>query len=408
MNNKKILNIFTLCILILIPVINVFSLYLEKFNVIESYGNINASIILYLSVPFLLYIYINDIVIKKRKLDIYDYSFYLFIFMGIFSTLFSINKVLSIFGKDFRYEGFLSVFCYYLLFMNWKVNANYCDVKKYIKILTNIGIVNSIYALLQIYFPSKYILEYSLDSNMASGLCGNPNFFGSLIVTVICIICCNFLMLNSDYFKNFIYAILLYISLINCQSTGPFITFILCIVMLIIFLAIKKKLILKRALVFFFLLPLLYIGVLHINNLNNNYRCEMCIVKETIETGGNGRLNIWKKSLNIVSKNLIVGVGFDNFHLAYEDNNYIEYQKIDNAHNVYLHILATQGLIGLVIYLFVCISVFIKGIKSKNIIIYSLLSGFISYSIQALFNISVIQVAPVYYLIMGLIGAYNE
>ena len=60
---------------------------------------------------------------------------------------------------------------------------------------------------------------------MAFGLCLNPNFFGSLIVTVIGMLNCVILMNKNIKIKDILITILLFISLINCQSTGPFLAY---------------------------------------------------------------------------------------------------------------------------------------------------------------------------------------
>ena len=81
----------------------------------------------------------------------------------------------------------------------------------------------------------------------------------------------------------------------------------------------------------------------------------------------------------------------------------LKYPEIaDNAHNVYLHTLVSSGILGLIPYLLLCLLVFIKGLRSKDNLTLILLGGFVAYSIQAFANISVIQVAPIYYIIMGL------
>ena len=81
----------------------------------------------------------------------------------------------------------------------------------------------------------------------------------------------------------------------------------------------------------------------------------------------------------------------------------LKYPEItDNAHNIYLHTLVSSGLLGLIPYLILCLLVFIKGLKTKSNLMMILLGGFVAYSIQAFANISVIQVAPIYYIIMGL------
>ena len=434
--NKKILTMFTLCILIIVPFLKFFSMNLEMFGVMNNYDFINPAIILYVSIPFLLFIYIKDIVDKKRKLDVYDYLFYILVVLGIISCMFSIDKITSIFGKAFRHEGFLSMLSYYLLFINWKENGNNEDIKKFLKLLVVLTVINSIYSLFQMYTNFNFILKYvDYDGKMASGLCGNPNFFGSLIVTVLSIVTCNFLIDKEKLnYKKILLLILLFVSLINSESTGPILTYIIFLAFLFLFLYIKKYRILKRSLV---LLIILVISYLILMLMNNNFivddkgnkisknESSISSIKKTVKSGGNGRLKIWENSLDIVKDNPIIGVGFDNFEFAYP-NPKIEnklnlvltdsstkkevqyYYIVDNAHNVYLHTAVSTGLLGLIPYLLLCLFVFIKGLKFKNKLGILLLSGFVAYSIQAFANISVIQVAPIYYIIMGLILSLKE
>lgn len=427
--NKKILNIVTLCILIIVPFLKFFSMNLELFGIIKNYDFINPAIVLWVSIPFLIYVYIKDISDTKRKLNIFDYLFYILLVVGIISVVFSINKRMAILGTAYRHEGFLSVLSYYLLFINWKCNGTSNDLKKYIKILVIMGILNSIYSLFQMYTKFPFILRFEHDQRMASGFCGNPNFFGSLIVTVLSIVVCNFIMKNKINIKEILLIVLLFISLMNCQSTGPFLTFVLVLVFLLIYLRIKNKLVIKKLLILLLVLITSYISIYFVNKLvYENNRCETCIkeLKETINNGGNGRLEIWKNSLKIVKDYPITGVGFDNFELVYPnpkiENSFsfsitsdriyksqpVEILIYDNAHNVYLHTLVTTGILGVIPYLTLCLLTFIKGLKSKNEQVVLLLSGFVAYSIQAFANISVIQVAPIYYIIIGLILSSKE
>jgi len=419
--NKKILNIMTLCILLIVPFLKFFSMNLEMFKIMEDYDFINPAIVLYLSVPILLFVYFRELKDTKRKLDIFDYIFYILFITGLISTMIAINRDLSIYGKDFRHEGFLSVLSYYLLFINWKMLGDKSDIKKYIKLFIVIGIINSIYALFQIYTPFNFILRYTEDIKMASGLCGNPNFFGTLIVTVVSIVTCSLLMSNKNILNKVLLIILLFISLINAQSTGPFLTYILFILLLIAFLYKKKILVLKNILILLLVLIFTYICVFCVNKyILISDRCEMCDIKETTASGGNGRLDIWKNSLSIVKEHFIFGVGFDNFYLVYPNpkiesgvsfmitNGTLEeevksYYVVDNAHNIYLHTLVSNGILGLIPYLVLCLLTFIKGLKSDSKLIFLLLSGFVAYSIQGFANISVIHVAPIYFVIIGLI-----
>jgi len=433
--NKKILTVFTLLILIIVPFLKFFSMNLEMFGIMRNYDFINPALILYISIPFLIFVYIKNLLDKKRKLDIYDYLFYILVVVGIISCMVSIDKIISIFGKDFRHEGFLSILSYYLLFVNWKENGNKEDVKKFLKLLVIIGIINAIYALFQMYTNFDFILIYTdYSGKMASGICGNPNFFGSLIVTVLSIVTCNFLISKKLDYKQILLLILLFVSLINSESTGPILTYIIFLIFLLIFLYIKKYRVLKRILELFTILIITYLALTSINNklvvdkegnkINKN-ETSITSVKNTIKSGGSGRLKIWQTSLVMIKDNPIVGVGFDNFYLEYP-NPKIEnklsftltgdevkkeepyYYIVDNAHNVYLHTAVSTGLLGLIPYLLLCLLVFIKGLKFKNKLGILLLSGFVAYSVQAFANISVIQVVPIYYIIMGLIISLKE
>ena len=433
--DKKILYIFTLCIIVFLPILKQLSFYLVKYNIINNYDAINPAYVLYISIPFFIYIYIKNIIKTKRKLDIYDYLFYGLTIIGILASIFSIDYKIAFLGKAYRHEGFFTVFSYYLLFITWKVEGNKNDVKRIINIFLIMAIINSIYGLMQLYTPFKFILRYTPDKQMMSGISGNPNFFGSMIVTVLSIITTKFLIEKNVSIKQVFIIILLFISLIDCQSTGPFIAFAITIIFLIICLIIRKKLILKQLIYLLIICILTYLSIFHINkNLYKIERCEMCdlnnIIKDTNIVNqsnvnnkndiSNGRIDIWKSSLKIVKDNALNGVGYDNFHLAYykgvnfsevyfvsSDGQMKAYPKyaeiVDNAHNVYLHTLVSTGLLGLIPYLFLCLFTFIRGVKSKENLVIMLLGGFIAYSIQAFANINVLQVAPMYYIIMGLI-----
>lgn len=428
-DNKKILNIFTLYILIVIPILKTLSFVLQENGVIKYYDSINPSMVFWISIPFFMFVYIKDIIDKKRKIEKLDYLFYILVIVGIISVIFSIYKPAAIIGKIHRYEGFLSVFAYYLLFINWKNLGTKEDIKKYIKIFVIIAIINSIYAILQVYTPLKYITRRHGVS--AYGFCGNPNFFGSLIVTILSIITSSFLIEKKDNIKKIFIIILLFISLINAQSTGPFMTYIITIIFIIFYLLKKKTLVVKNIFILLAILISTYISIYSINKYVYKYnRCELCGVKDSIQSNkvdiamekiANGRFTIWKNTLNVVKKYPITGVGFDNLVLAYPnpkveggvsftitDNGLKReppktYLVVDNAHNVYLHTLVSTGILGFIPYIILCLLTFIIGLKSKEKGVMILLCGFVAYSIQAFANISVITVAPKYYIIIGLI-----
>lgn len=411
---------------------------MQKYGVINDFTSINSSMVMWISIPFLFYVYIKDIIDRKRKLNICDHIFYFLILIGIIVSIFAIYPEKSVFGISSRREGFLTLISYYLLFINWKSIGTKQDIKKYIKIFMIIGIINSIYALFQIYTPFKFILRYKFDPSMANGLCGNPNFFGLLIVMLLGILSTKILIDKKSTRKEKLLFVLFFVSLINCQSTGPMLAYLVTIIFIICMLKIKKLLINKKILVLLLLLVIAVISTIFLpyveksiirlipNSKNFDIvagkRCELCDIKTTIDSGGNSRLLIWGNTLNVVKKYPILGVGYDNLGYAYPNPKYTisfsvssnsvvkETQTqayVDNAHNVYLHTLATSGIFGLIPILVLMLYTFIKGIKSNDKLIIILFAGFVAYSCAAFVNISVIEVAPIYYIIIGLILSNN-
>lgn len=444
--DKKILYIFTFLILVFLPILKQSSFYLVKFDVIKNYDSINPAYVLYFSIPFLIYVYIKNIIKHDRDFDIYDYIFFALVLAGFIASLFAIDCNTSWFGKEYRHEGFFTVLSYYLLFITWKVEGNKEDIKKIINVLIIIGVLNSIYALFQLYTPFRFVLRYSIDTDMVTGISGNPNFFGSLIVTLLSIVTVSFLTESKISIKNVLLVILFFISLINSQSTGPFITYLIVILFFVVYLLIKKKTFVKNIVYLILILIITCFSILILNrHIFNIEKCEICdfinVFKsddniENNETGiekpiyntytiSNGRIDLWKKSLEIIKENPINGVGYDNFHLGYYgDTNLsavkfisvdgvtkavLKYPEIfDNAHNVYLHTLVSSGILGFIPYILLCLLTFIKGLKTKDNLVMLLFGGFVAYSIQAFGNINVLQVAPIYYVIIGLILSIKQ
>ncbi len=431
LTSEKVLNIVCIFVLFFTQFIKALSLSLEKLGMLNDHNSLNPATFLYEVIPILIFIYIRDIIKTKRKLDIFDYIFYALVVSGIISVIFSIDKSIAIFGTYYRHSGFLSMLTYYLLFINYKVKGNSKAINNVYKALIIIGILNSIYALLQTYTSFSFIYRFSEYSIMASGLVANPNFLGSLMVTLICLIICK-IFINKEIKKSdYFITALFFITLINCQSSGPFFTFILVYIFLIAILSVRRNIVFKNLIIMTSILVFVFLTV---NFANNNIKfirknalpnCEFCIsgIKNTINSGGNGRLEIWKNSIGVIKKNFITGVGFDNFHLAYPNKHsetyiYITNEKIetveykqpivDNAHNVYIQTLAVNGIIGFIPFILLLLLTFIKGLKSKNKNSLILFAGFVAYSIQAFANINVVYITSIYYVLIGLILSIKE
>ena len=80
-------------------------------------------------------------------------------------------------------------------------------------------------------------------------------------------------------------------------------------------------------------------------------------------------------------------------------------KDIDKAHNEYLQIAATIGIPALIVYLsFLSLILFPKMKEMfKNKLLFILVLTIICYLTQAFFNISTIGVAPLFWMLLGII-----
>lgn len=382
--------------------------------------------ILYFLIPLEIVIYVYKIIKKEIKLNYCDIIVFLILILLMIVTNNSIDIDTSIWGAYKRNEGFLSVLCYYLLFLNSK-SLDEKQINIVIKVFFRVGIIQFVYCLLQVFFRFPGLQLFSLNgvNYMAMGFQGNPNFLGSYCIMLLGLALMLYLVKGER--KYFVLSIIFFINLILAQSTGPFFAFIILFIFMIVFMKIKgiidwKKIgIVCAGFILTFIIVSngveLYCKKVFNDKIVSSYTIKGDILNTlnlfgvskgnneeniTIEDYGSGRITIWKNALKAVPKYFWLGSGIDTFGYVYSQNNKGLYY--DKAHNEYLQILVTEGIFTLNSYLSLLLLLFIDGVKSNNKLIWVLMMAFIGYALQAFLNISVNTVAPTFYIIMGMMA----
>ena len=398
---EKITYRFTMLFMICIPLFKFISYVLYLSGVIENSYVFNHVYVLWLSLPIFMVLYIINLIYKK--INYVDIIIYFLIILALISTILAQDITISIFGETNRNEGLLTILNYYFVFSNVKniYHKNYKE--KIIKLFLILGIIQVIYAFLQVYTDFSFIKHFSKEY-MAMGLCGNPNFFGSYIVMLVLISSTLYLFNKKNIYLilSIIYALGLYLA----NSTAPFIGFLLGLIFLII-VYFKKLIILLIALFFIndYFFNLRYETIKE-NNRRYNIKYEITdtvnsIVSKNEEYNyGSSRIRLWKNLIPVAKKYYLFGAGLDNLRVVYPQDKGLIYDK---AHNVYYQILITNGIFALIIYCLLCLIIFIKGFKFKNEFYIAMFIAFVGYCIQAFGNISVIDVAPYFFIILGLL-----
>ena len=422
---QKIINIVLVLIAVLVPLL-IAPIILQDNSHIYKFWTLGTCGIILLIILICNY--------KKFKVDKKDILILAFLLLIVASTFLSSDIKTSIFGHTSRYEGLITFITYICIYLCAKKFFRYENYKELFNILFIVYMLIGILGIAQ-----RYINFFVLFPIFNKGICatfGNSNFFGSFISIVLPITIAIFVFKGNK--RAFILSLVMFFNLISCTVRSAWVAFIIYFIIFLIYLIKEKNIKYFKRLVFciicftsififLFNEPKLIRKRIQLDNKNKRAKI-MSIdrqinktVKElnqTKETGnyskvGSGRIEIWSMTLKLIKQVPIFGCGTDNLYNGLQKYCPEEFDTffnrtntyVDKAHNEYLNIAATTGIPSLIVYLiFLSLVLFPKlkiMFKDKTILILSLAIG--SYLIQAFFNISTLGIAPLLYMILGLI-----
>jgi O-antigen ligase len=124
-------------------------------------------------------------------------------------------------------------------------------------------------------------------------------------------------------------------------------------------------------------------------------------------TAGTGaiRLHIWKDTLGLIASRPLVGYGPDNFGLVFpmfQTGSWSGLALIDESHSELLQIAATQGILGLAAFAWLCIAFVRFWWKGRNQMLASgVLGACVGYLLTLLVNFSVVPAALPFWIFLG-------
>jgi len=258
---------------------------------------------------------------------------------------------------------------------------------------------------------------------MASGTLGNPNFYSAYILICLSYIYSKLFQKNKKiimYIIYFLLSMLFAYGLIIGNSLGCILSFIIIFIITNIVTFIKNDYKKRRriAITVLIFISIIISAIYNNKDLNNIISTNINEIKEIFKNGinnntGNGRLEVWKKTIEYLPEHIYNGIGIDNFEYI-ENGKPItlwvekEFQVFDKAHNEFLQKLITEGVFSFITYIILLIYVTKCYFSNNNKENYPYFVVFISYVIQSFVGISVITVAPIFYMIMGFIIYQNR
>lgn len=381
---------------------------------------------------------------KTLTLDKKDIVILIFMGLVLISTFLSSNIKLSILGEKNRCEGLLMFATYIIIYFCTKKYFKYEKISVFINIMFIVSMLIGFLGIAQ-----HYVNKLELYPIFSKGICGtfgNSNFFGSFISLILPIAVSTFILCGSK--RGFILSLVMFFNMISSGTRSAWVAFAVVGLLGLIYLIKQKNkkyffrtfiLLTLFAIIFTYLLnefdfiiekfrssnevkPNNNIATTQVEQTKTFTEMKLDTIKNEIEqakeTGslnkmGSGRIEIWKLTLKLIAEKPIFGCGPDNLWDGLVKNckeETYEYANrthvaIDKAHNEYLQIAATIGIPALICYLtFITLILFPKmklALSDNKTFIICL--SIISYMVQAFFNISTIGIAPLFWMMLGLV-----
>ena len=310
-----------------------------------------------------------------------------------------------------RFEGFITLFFYAVIFLAAR-NHFVINRKNLFFFLTVQGVVAS-YSIFQFYGIDPLVHYLNFSKGCYSTI-GNQNFFGSYVVTLLTLSCGLYIMDRRP--QTLLLCVIFFGGLLACNTRGCWLAFLVIMVASLFFLF--KEGVIKPYLTLFFCFTL---AALTMNFTGQNLimgRAMSIDEQISLEDGaGSGRVQIWKMTIDAIQDNPILGTGPENLKEHFfttENTEFLAYQKrtgktVDKAHSEILHIAAVSGIPAALIFILFLATLFWK----KSRIIFNFNSSTILamciavYFLQSLFNISIITVAPLFWVLLGVFSRPN-
>lgn len=409
------------------------------------YYYINTKVIFLYTCGILIFL----LMIIDRKIEIKkEYLFTLLFLESIFiASIFSNYKDIAFLGSPNRQEGFLMYLVYIILFI---AASKYLIINKVtINIILSCSCIMSIYTILQMfeidpiqkYLYNTIVTPDGINGSIGSiGTIGNYNFVSSYICMFL------FISIGIYIFKNkkiyLIPSIILFMGLLATRTRGGWVSFAIVSCIGILFIIRKKEYYIRTLA----LLGALVISFFTINYFSDNKILDRAnisnLISETSSTDNVTYKNSYtstkaqnikimnktdtENSINLVgsasSRANILRIGFNAFldspflgegpdTLFYrlndqykEEMNYhiSQYnESIDKLHNEYLEYAVCDGLFTLIFYLLIIGIILYRLVKNFNSTTKIVFFTILIYLVQAFTNISVIMVAPLFWILLG-------
>ena len=332
----------------------------------------------------------GSLAVKRTPLDI---PLVAFLASAALSSLFAENLNVALFGTYGRYDGLFTLLTFAALFwLSVQGIADQAEARVLLRVLlasgyavAGVAIVQSIHDSVQ----QGYVAP-------AFGTLGNPNVLGAFLALVISIAAGELMMAGSAAGR------ILFLNLLIVTGAALVLTFSrsswLAAGAGIVFVVFTRP----KRIAFSLVAPLVVVLVLvvAIGQLDRAFLAKVRTLIDLQAIAGS-RLGIWADSIRLIASRPILGYGPDNFGLVFPRFQTGDWstpgqirQPIDKAHAELLQVAATQGLVGVVTYVFLLVAfvrAFWRAARLDQAVL--VVAGWIGYQVSVQLNFTALASA---------------
>lgn len=381
--------------------------------------------------------WLSIMVRKDQPHHLTDVIFLLLLLFAIISLTLSENPANSLFGYEYD-EWITHFFAYFSLMYAGTMIRNINLRKNMIKAFIFVFAIQSFMAVLQSFgirvMDCQWDSEQVSAMNLTYGLTSHFNWFSALM-TLLCGCVMSLAILARSRKTFLIFLACTAISIYVMLSTETRLAIVSIAVLLIFFpvsLLIYNKVnptkgFLKSAMLrwLIVLLAAVIVGAVIVfcfgryqeEWVETVNEIDMMEGEPGFDEFAHGRGRLWRYGLACVPDHWAFGVGLDNYLWVFDNAPGLPHDLTwtnAKAHNEFIHYLVTQGVFQFITYVTLIVYTFVVGIKSvlrsgssgdkdRRDITWICLAMFTAYVIQSLCNSSIVNIAPYFWITIGLI-----
>jgi O-antigen ligase len=343
--------------------------------------------------------------------------------VGYFSTIFSINPVISLLGSYKRYDGLLSLMIYVFLFYIVVTHVDRKTINLFVTaIIITAGLI-CVYGFCQGFgFDFSWSTSFGFGGRMMSTL-GHPAFLSAYLTMILPLIYYKAIKCRNLYSLCF-YLLCIILLLISFYLTKTRATFIGLILSNICFFVLIGKAVIKSNKVKIAIILSIIIGISIVFNFKANSPIKRAVSDLKVISAEKAEKAKFKLSgtiytrwqtaqiaIEVIKDFPVFGLGYDCFGIVYLYylEEYLEIHKDativkeiqDRVHNDILDTMVQTGIIGLCVYLwFVGTCVWIYKNK-RSMLATAILAGLCAYMVQNQFSFGHIPILMMFWVMLG-------